>query len=165
MHTNPDQENPMPAVLSRRRLLTGAKVVARRMLPSAAVQTVRDGWEDFRDWIAVVTFGVRFVATRSPRPRVLLYFGFAAGDDLLCTAVLRELRRRDRGGFLMVSDHRELFIGNSDPAYVRPLWERYYPDGSTVAICRRFVKIWGGQFTRLEYAPLDGADSRTPPSR
>src|SRR5260370_1297505 len=125
MCTNPGQENPMPAVLSRRRLLTGAKAVARRMLPRAAVHAVRDGWEDLRDWIAFIAFGLRFVATHSPRPKVLLYFGFAAGDDLLCTAVLRELRRRDRGGLLMVSDHRELFIGNSDPAYVRPLWERY----------------------------------------
>jgi len=135
------------------------------MLPRAAVHAVRDGWEDLRDWIAFIAFGLRFVATHSPRPKVLLYFGFAAGDDLLCTAVLRELRRRDRGGLLMVSDHRELFIGNSDPAYVRPLWARYYPDGSTVAICRLFVRIWGGEFTRLEYAPPNGADGRTPPSR
>src|SRR4029077_18655590 len=103
--------------------------------------------------------------TRSPRPKVLLYFGFAAGDDLLCTAVLRELRRRDRGDLLMVSDHRELFIGNSDPAYVRPLWDRYYLDGSTIAICLGFVRIWGVRLTRPEYAPPGVSDGRTPPSR
>jgi hypothetical protein len=66
---------------------------------------------------------------------------------------------------MMVSDHRELFIGNNDPAYVRPLWTRYYRDGSTVAICRRFVRIFGGQFMRPEYAPLAGGDRRRSPSR
>jgi hypothetical protein len=78
---------------------------------------------------------------------------------------LRELRKRGRDGLLMVSDHRELFAGNQDPAYVRPLWARYYPDGSTVSICRRFVRICGGEFARLEYAPLDGEDRRKVPSR
>jgi hypothetical protein len=65
----------------------------------------------------------------------------------------------------MVSDHPELFAGNPDPAYVRPLWARYYRDGSTMSICRRFVRIWGGEFTRPEYAPPDGQDGRRPPSR
>ena len=96
---------------------------------------------------------------------MLLYFGYAPGDDLLCTAVMRELRKRGRDGLLMISDHRELFEGNQDPAYVRPLWARYSPDSSTVSICRRFVQIWGGEFTRLEYAPMAGEDRRKSPSR
>src|SRR6185437_11975707 len=78
---------------------------------------------------------------------------------------LRELRKRGRNRLLMVSDHKGLFEGNSDPAYVRPLWTRYSRDNSTVSVCRRFVRIWGGQFTRLEYAPLIGDDRREPPSR
>ena len=65
----------------------------------------------------------------------------------------------------MVSDHPELFAGNQDPAYVRPLWPRYYRDGSTVSICQRFVRIWGGKFARPEYAPLDGIDQRRIPTR
>ncbi|HTX39951.1 MAG TPA: glycosyltransferase family 9 protein, partial [Bryobacteraceae bacterium] len=95
----------------------------------------------------------------------LLYFGFALGDDLLCTAVLRELRNRGHDRILMVSDHRDLFVGNQDFTYLRPLWNRYYRDGSTVAICRRFVRIWGGRFIRPEYAPPSGKDRRRPPSR
>ena len=117
-----------------------------------------------RDWFDVFSFWLSFVTTFVPLPKVLLYFGFAPGDDLLCTAVLRELRKRGRDRLLMVSDHRELFAGNQDPTYVRSLWGRYYRDGSTVMICRQFARICGGEFTRPEYAPLDGNDRRRPPS-
>jgi ADP-heptose:LPS heptosyltransferase len=65
----------------------------------------------------------------------------------------------------MVSDHPELFEGNQDLAYVRPLWARYSRDRSTISICRRFVRNWGGDFTRLEYAPSIGNDQRKPPTR
>jgi hypothetical protein len=146
-------------------MLKGAKALARLILPPPALQRVRNLWEGLRDWIEVFGFRLGFVAARAPLPAVLLYFGFAPGDDLLCTAVLRELRKHGRDRLLMISDHRELFAGNQDPTYVRPLWARYYRDGSTVAICRRFVRIWGGEFTRPEYAPLDGVDRRKPPRR
>ena len=65
----------------------------------------------------------------------------------------------------MVSDHPELFVGNDDPTYVRSLWARYDRDGSTISICRRFVRIFGGQFTRLEYTPFEGARRRRVPPR
>ena len=137
----------------------------RSILPSLIRRALRDLLEDLWDWLDTFAFGLRFIAARTPRPKVLLYFGYAVGDDLLCTAVMRELRKRGRDGLLMVSDHRELFEGNKDPAYVRPLWARYSPDSSTVSICRRFVQIWGGEFTRLEYAPMAGEDRRKSPSR
>ncbi len=143
----------------------GAKALAQLILPPAAVLAARNLWEDLRDWVGVFGFWLHFVAVRAPFPKVLLYFGFAPGDDLLCTAVLRELRKRGKDGILMVSDHPELFAGNQDPAYVRPLWPRYYRDGSTVSICQRFVRIWGGKFARPEYAPLDGIDQRRIPTR
>ena len=146
-------------------MLKWPKALMQRILSASVRRAVRDPWEDLRDWIGAFAFGLRFVATRTPRPKILLYFGYAPGDDLLCTAVMRELRKRGRDGLLMVSDHRELFEGNQDPAYVRPLWARYSRDRSTVSICRRFVRIWGGEFTRLEYAPMDGKDRRRSPSR
>jgi hypothetical protein len=136
----------------------------QRILPPPVRRALRDAWEDLRDWVETFAFGLRFVAMRTPRPKVLLYFGYAPGDDLLCTAVMRELRRRGRNDLMMVSDHRELFERNEDPAYVQPLWPRYSPDRSTVSICRRFVQKWGGEFTRLEYAPMDGEDRRKSPS-
>jgi Glycosyltransferase family 9 (heptosyltransferase) len=66
---------------------------------------------------------------------------------------------------LIVSDHPELFAGNQDVAHVRSLWARYSPDASTVSICQRFVRLWGGEFIRLEYAPLAGDDQSRPPAR
>lgn len=41
-------------------------------------------------------FGVeaRFAVAGHRLPKILLYFGAAPGDDLLCTAALRELRKR-----------------------------------------------------------------------
>ena len=146
-------------------MLRPARALAKRILPLSATRAMRDQWENLRDWIGVFAFWLCFVVAREPLPKVLLYFGFAPGDDLLSTAVLRELRKRGTDGLLMISDHRELFVGNQDPTYIRPLWPRYYRDGSTVSICRRFVGIWGGEFYRLEYAPLDGEDRRKVPSR
>jgi Glycosyltransferase family 9 (heptosyltransferase) len=141
------------------------KASAQLILPPAAVLAARNLWEDLRDWVGVFEFWLHFIAMRAPFPKVLLYFGFAPGDDLLCTAVLRELRKRGKDSILMISDHRDLFAGNQDPTYLRSLWPRYYRDGSTISICRRFVRIWGGEFTRPEYAPLDGIDRRRIPTR
>ncbi len=141
------------------------RALAKRFLPRVISGAARNWLEDLRDWIGVLAFGLSFTAARKPRPKILLYFGFAPGDDLLCTAVLRELHKRGQGPLLMISDHPELFAGNEDAAYVRPLWRRYSRDRSTAAICRRFVRIWGGQFTRPEYAPLLDQDRSRPPSR
>jgi hypothetical protein len=143
---------------------TTAKALAERMLSPRMRRVARNLLEDVRDWIGVSAFGLGFVATHAP-PKVLLYFGFSPGDDLLCTAVLREFRKRRTDRVLMVSDHAELFAGNPDPTYVRPLWRRYYRDGSTVAICRRFAQLSGARFFRLEYAPMNGLDRREIPSR
>jgi hypothetical protein len=146
-------------------MLRGAKIFLRRTLSARWRRVARGRWEDLRDWIAVVALALRFTAARAPLPRFLLFFGFAPGDDLLCTAVLRELRGRGRSSLMMVSNHLELFIGNDDPAYVRPLWRRYSMYDSTVSICRRFARICGCEFTRVEYAPPADVDRRRPPSR
>jgi hypothetical protein len=142
-----------------------ARSLLKPLLPGPARRAMRDWWEDARDWLDTLAFGLHFLIARKPLPQVILYFGFALGDDLLCTAALRELRNRGCGRVLMISDHRELFVGNPDAAYVRPLWKRYDRHGSTVAICQRFVRIWGGRFARLEYAPMVGPDRRRQPLR
>jgi Glycosyltransferase family 9 (heptosyltransferase) len=145
-------------------MLNKAKAIAKRLLAARARRVLRDAWEDLRDWIDAVAFGLRFVGRGEQRPAMLLYFGFALGDDLLCTAVLRELRRRGRDRLLMVSGHPELFAGNPDAAVWRP-WRRYSADASTVSICRRHTRLWGGEFIRIEYAPLVGDDRSQPPER
>ena len=146
-------------------ILKRAKALIKQALSPAIRREIRDVWEDWRDWVQTFTFGLSYSVTRTPRPKTLLYFGYAPGDDLLCTAVLRELRKRGRDRLLIISDHQELFMDNPDPAHVRPLWARYSRDGSTVSVCRRFTRIWGGEFIRLEYAPIAGIDRRIPPSR
>ena len=136
-------------------MLKRQEPLIRSILPSLIRRALRDLWEDLRDWVDTFAFGLRFVAAHTQQPKILLYFGYAPGDDLLSTAVMRELRKRGRDGLLMVSDHRELFEGNQDPAYVRPLWARYSRDRSTVSICGRFVRIWGGKFTRTRICASD----------
>ncbi len=46
------------------------------------------------------------------------------GDDLLCTAVLREARKRGRP-MVMFSNRPELFAGNPDPVAVRPIDDHF----------------------------------------
>ena len=60
------------------------------------------------------------------RPRHLLLFGNALGDDLLCTVPLRELRARGERGLWMMSTHPRLFDGNADVDAVVPWDGRYH---------------------------------------
>lgn len=62
---------------------------------------------------------------RHGRPaRVLLFGPHSLGDDLLCTAVLHEARRRGRP-FAMMTSRPELFRGNSDPSALLPVDDYY----------------------------------------
>ncbi len=54
-------------------------------------------------------------------PQLLLYFGQAPGDDLLCSAPFREFRKRDRRDVWMASNFPELFTGNPDVEHVIPV--------------------------------------------
>ena len=151
---------------SRRTDANNAGSILKSMFPPSIRGTLRGALEGILDWIGVFAFRWELAAKRINVPRLLLYFGFSPGDDLLSTVVLRELRKRHRDRIFMVSNHRQLFIGNDDPSGVRPLWHRYSADASTVRICDRFAKLWGTGFIRLRYATLmmDG-DRSTPPSR
>lgn len=57
-------------------------------------------------------------------PRALLFGPRSLGDDLLCTAVLREARRRGQP-FAMMTARPELFAGNPDPARILPIDDYY----------------------------------------
>jgi hypothetical protein len=96
------------------------------------------------------------VLSRHGRPRHLLFFGVALGDDLLCTAALRELRRRGHRGLWMMSRHPSLFELNDDVDAVVP-WERRY-----------HMLAWrlGARITRAWYARYDEVrDVSTIPDR
>lgn len=141
------------------------KSLMRAVLPPVLIRQGRVLWEDIADWRDTAAFGAGFLIHRLPMPTKLIFFGFAPGDDLLCTALLRELKLRGHDLLLMVSDHLDLFRGNPDPDYVRRPWQRYAPYDSTVAVCRRYARISGAAFIQPEYAPPIGGDRRRTPSR
>jgi len=57
-------------------------------------------------------------------PRVLLFGAHSLGDDLLCTTVLHEARRRGQP-FAIMTSRPELFRGNDDPAALLPVDDYY----------------------------------------
>lgn len=57
-------------------------------------------------------------------PRSLLFGPLSLGDDLLCSAVLREARKRGKP-FAMMTKRPELFAGNSDPSRLLPIDDHY----------------------------------------
>jgi hypothetical protein len=149
-------------------MLSEARALYRRSVPWPVQRAVLETWlrtRSVRDCIAACALGFRLIAARSPFPNTLLFFGLSPGDDLLCTAVLREMRRRRQINTLMISNHGQLFAGNPDVADVWPAGQQFYVDGSTVSIYRQFARIWQRQFKRLGYAPFDGGDQSEPPSR
>ena len=87
------------------------------------------------------------------RPRHLVYFcGDTLGDDLMCTAVLREMRKRGRRGVWMMSRFPALFEGNRDVDAVVPFDFRY----------QRMVNWVGGRDWFIEYGGHDHAADRSP---
>ena len=77
------------------------------------------------DWMFVIRAALRFAMTRG-MPDKILYYGISPGDDLLCTSVLRELRKRDGNAVIaMLSNFPDLFIGSHDATYVIPVGSDY----------------------------------------
>ena len=96
------------------------------------------------------------MAARMGLPKILLYFGVAPGDDLLCTVILRELRKRGKAGIWMMSNFPDLFDGNTDVERIVPVDYRY----------QRLAKTWRREYHALEYAFHDKeADRSIPPTR
>jgi hypothetical protein len=85
-------------------------------------------------------------------PDMLIFFGVAPGDDLLCTAVLRELRRRGRENVWIASNYPEIFSGNGDVAEVVPFDSPY----------RRYATIWRCDVRHLEYSRFSGDQGESP---
>ena len=139
-----------------------------RLLMALLRRTRRRG-RSIVHWVKAFALGLGWIITRRRLPSTLLFFGVSPGDDLLCTAVLRELRNRGDDGLLMISNYGELFIGNEDVADVRPAGaavprEGYNNPGSTVPIYRKFAKLWGSDFRTPVYGRyLEGEDKTEPP--
>ena len=90
---------------------------------------------------------------RRGRPRHLVHFyGKTPGDDLMCTVVLREMRRRGRRDIWMMSRFPELFERNPDVDAVVPYDERY----------DRYAEWLGGRSWYAHYGGHDHASDRSP---
>jgi hypothetical protein len=109
--------------------------IVRRVLPSPMYSGARAIWLGLRSLGIAAQFGL---------PEVIIRFGYGLGihglgDDLLCTAVLRELRRRRQGELWMISNHPELFGSTGDADRVFPI-DRVYDF---------FSKMWGREFRTM----------------
>src|SRR5215467_123637 len=60
---------------------------------------------DCRFRLKSMLVALRFLITPNGLPDLLIDFGRTPGDDLLCTAVLRELRRRNNLKVAMIAVH------------------------------------------------------------
>ena len=90
---------------------------------------------------------------RGGRPRhVLHFYGRSLGDDLMCTAVLREMRRRGYRSVWMMSRFPELFEGNTDVDRVVPHDKRY----------DRYIQWMGGRSWYIHYGGHDHERDQSP---
>jgi ADP-heptose:LPS heptosyltransferase len=95
-------------------------------------------------------------ALRRGRPDRILHFGVGPGDDLLCTTVIHELKRRGQEKIWMMSKHAELFEHNAEVDQVIPIDYRF----------REYAWVCGKKWQVLEYARIDTAkDQSEPPKR
>jgi hypothetical protein len=138
-------------VNARGTMLDGAKSFGHKILPTRVYRRVHT----ILHWILAFGIGLRFVAT-SGVPRMLICFGTNPGDNLLCTAVLRELRKRNRGKLGMISNFPELFEVTNDAMSVSPLWGDLY---------RKFARIWRRDFRVVHYLVGEAEDRIIPPKR
>jgi len=138
-------------------VMVAAKTILQGVLPEPVYNEGVVLWRGIRDQVEYTrALGIKTrLATMGRRtPRKFLVFGRSPGDDLLCTAVLRELKRRGAGNVFMISNFPELFVGTGDAVGVLP-FNRY----------KRFARAFQRKVQHLEYAPFDGHDCSTPPRR
>jgi len=134
------------------------KTIARTVLPSSlyrGARTVLHTAQPILDWLLGSGVGLHFALTFGV-PSTLLVFGDAPGDNLLCTAVLREFRKRNRDKLAMISNFPELFEGSNDAMCVVPLRGSQY---------QSFAKIWGRDFRQVHYIIGSHEQGSIPPHR
>jgi ADP-heptose:LPS heptosyltransferase len=89
-------------------------------------------------------------------PERILHFGIGPGDDLLCTVVMRELRKRGQKKIWMMTKNPELFEHNPDVDEVVPIDYRF----------REYAWVRGKKWHVLEYSRIDvEKDQSEPPQR
>jgi hypothetical protein len=147
-------------------MVVSPRILAQKILPNPLYTALRVPWRWARrkaEWISALTIGLRFIALGKTLPSIVIFFGLAPGDDLLCTAVLRELQKRGAKSLLMMSNYPDIFQYNDDATYVSPAGSQYQ---ELIERVQRLAKIWRLRFCRVEYALFDvSSDRSAPPSR
>ena len=59
-------------------------------------------------------------ARRHGKPEAVIFYGAGIGDDLMCTTILHEMKRRHQGPVWLMSRHAVLFEGNPDASQIIP---------------------------------------------
>jgi hypothetical protein len=148
-------------------MVISIKSWARRLLPPTIYAALYPIWRLTRqkvEWVFAFAMGLRFIIRGMRLPSIVLFFGFSPGDDLLCTAVLRELRKRGIRASLMLSNYPDIFKGSHDAADVIEVGSQSCAN-LKITRFQRFAKAWSRSFRRLEYAPFDLVDQSIPPKR
>lgn len=109
----------------------------------------------YKDWAPTLGRFARHTLHSGLPDIVLTFPGGGIGDDLLCTSVARELRKRGRSVWI-ASNRSELFFDNRDIGAVVPDDARLF----------RLVKHLGTRVVWPNYSPLDERGDRCiPPPR
>ena len=116
------------------------KTFTRGVIPNGTRHRVKTLWQERKHsaWFARtrMTLGC---------PELILHFGIGPGDDLLCTVVLHELKKRGGHTLWMMSKHPDLFEDNPDVDQVVPIDPRF----------REYAWVMGKKWQLLEYARID----------
>jgi hypothetical protein len=102
------------------------------------------------DALSKLPAALRLVRERG-RPKSVVYFGGAPGDDLLLTPVLRAMDEDGRGPTWVMTSHAGLFAGNPHVAHVLP-----FDDGLA-----RALSVLGVRRMRLRYHDYLPAEDRS----
>jgi ADP-heptose:LPS heptosyltransferase len=113
------------------------------------------------NYVRALEAGARLKFAGEELPELILAFGIAPGDDLLCTVVFRELRQRNRRPAWFLSGHPELFEGKNDVDKILPLKRNLQDFSSKIRRYRSFAKLWNLDFRQLAYQSYDPKEDRS----
>src|SRR6267154_2301260 len=99
------------------------KNAAKQIFPEATYERAAKYWREFRGFRERHVWNLT-TAFKRGWPELLVYFGVAPGDDMLCTVVLHELKKRGQKKIWMMSKNPELFEKNHDVDLVVPIVDR-----------------------------------------
>src|SRR4030081_667861 len=120
------------------------KTTVKTLMPDATYGRTAAGWRFCKHWRRRLSWTAQ-TWFKIGVPETLVHFGIGPGDDLLCTVVLRELRKRGNKKIWMMSKHPELFEQNRDVDRIVPIDDRF----------REYVGTFRKKWQQLEYARAD----------